>query len=650
MRSNWKTLALICGLLAIVTAVAYHSAVFCEFVSLDDPEYVYRNPRVMNGLSPSGIWYAWTSFEHSNWHPLTWMSYELDGSFWHEQPMGYHITNVLIHVVDVVLLLLVLYRLTGQMGRSAAVAAIFALHPLHVESVAWVSERKDVLSLFFLLLTIWCYQTYVERPSLLRYFLVVVLFILGLLAKPMLVTLPLLLLLLDYWPLQRFHFANSISKESKDNRWRVFVRLVLEKIPLLFIAFVDGLVTLAAQKHAAKLLGVLPVEVRIANTLNAYCWYVQKTFWPTNLVVFYPHPERNLSWIAIGVGVLLVVSVSLISLVLIRKKPYFAVGWLWFVIALLPVIGLTQVGGQAYADRYSYIPHIGLFILIVWEIHSWIGSTKIGRGVELATLIGTCALFGFMTHQQIQYWRTNETLWTHALQVIPDNGVAHAHMADLRQADADFENAIIHIEQGLQSHYAGDVANGYCNWGVCLLELGRPKEAEAKFQEALQRNRFHQRSLNEMIKLLQSQGRTAEIAPYASRLSTIIIRQAEQQPDNPAAQQLLGIEYAKQGRINQALSHFQQAVKLSPRSAEARVNLGLLQVQANHLAEAKRNLNAALEINPELGSAHYVLASIFEREGQLAAAKEHVETALRIDPTDRNAQQLLERLSQPQKP
>ena len=384
MRANWKILTLISGLLATVTFIAYHSAIFCEFVSLDDPEYVYRNPRVMNGLSLQGFWYAWTSFEHSNWHPVTWLSYELDGSFWHGQPMGYHITNIVLHAVDVVLLFLVLKRLTGQRGCSAAVAAIFALHPLHVESVAWISERKDVLSLFFMLLTIWCYQTYAERPNLFRYLTVVLFFILGLLAKPMLVTLPILLLLLDYWPLQRFNLIFLNSKATRTDRRRAVRRIVLEKFPLLVIAFADGLMTLAAQKNAGKVLGILPIEVRIANTFNAYTWYLQKTFWPTNLIVFYPHPERDLSWAAIAIGVFVVSSITLISLLVMRQKPYFLVGWFWFLISLLPVIGLNQVGGQAYADRYSYIPHIGLFILVVWEVHSWFSPTATGRAFEVA--------------------------------------------------------------------------------------------------------------------------------------------------------------------------------------------------------------------------------------------------------------------------
>jgi tetratricopeptide (TPR) repeat protein len=606
--------------------------------------YVSENSHVLSGLSIDGLRWALTSFHASNWHPLTWLSFQLDASVWGRNPAGYHATNLLFHSVNVVLLFVVIHQLSNSVYRSACVAAIFAIHPLHVESVAWVTERKDVLSTFFLLLTLLAYTCYSTRPSVNRYLLVLVLYAFGLMAKPMLVTLPILMLLLDVWPLSRVVGSSSPLPGARFPRKPVWF-LVVEKIPLLCLAFTDGLLTIRAQRDVVRYMIDLTFDTRLANMFNAYGWYVKKTFVPTNLTIFYPHPERDLSWALVGIGVIVFVLISGWVLWQRRTRPHLLFGWTWFVVALLPVIGLMQVGTQAYADRYAYIPHIGLLIAIVWELHARFVSTKTGRILGGVIFVAALVACGMLTRNQIGYWKNTEALWTHALDVDPNNGAAHAHLADVQIGKLDYEGALVHIERGMSLKRSGYVANGYCVWGRTLLSLNRPEEAEQKFLAALKVDRNNEGALDELAKLFRKQGRHVEADQVAQRHAQIMSRNAKKRPDSAASQMDLGLIQARQGNLQQAIVHFENAIRLAPQSAPAYFNLAYAQMDLKLFREAKSNLLKALELNPDLAVAHVSIADILESEKDIAGAKKHFAEALRIKPDDLEAKQGLDRLS-----
>lgn len=637
---------LFCTALVASTVIVYFTVFSCGFVTFDDPGYVSQNRQVLSGLSLAGWNYAWTTWDCTNWHPLTWLSLELDGSLWGKKPAGFHATNLILHILNSLLLFLVLNRMTNATGSSAFVAALFALHPLHVESVAWISERKDVLSTFFLLLTVNAYIGYAAKPSIVRYLQVFLLFALGLLAKPMLVTLPILLLLLDWWPLRRFELAKESSTE-KPSRLRTIRRLIIEKLPLFVIAFFDGLMTIVAQKNAARVLNDLTLPTRIGNAINAYVWYLQKTFAPTNLIVFYPHPQGGLSLATVAIDAVILVGISFAVFWFANRKPHLVVGWLWFLISLLPVIGLLQVGGQAYADRYSYVPHIGLFVAIVWELKSWFPDRQPVRTAVQLGAVAVLVVCGILTHQQLRYWKSSLALWNRALEVVPDNGVAHAHLSDVLFEAGDYEGVIHHIERGMQLTNSGYVANGYCNWGRALIALNRPKEAEEKFWLALKADKNHDGTLGELSNLLMKQGRKEEAKALAARHAQVMIASAEKEPNNAAAQFRLGVLKARQGNLAGSMVHFERAVQLAPDSAPAHHNLALALMQMNRLKEAKSHFLKAIEFDPRLATARVGLGDLLEREKDFAGAKKQYLMALEINPTDKETKQRLERISSP---
>jgi len=658
-----STYTTICIALVAATVLTYWPVFSGDFVSIDDPEYVKSNHHVLNGLSRSGWWYAWTSRDCANWHPLTWLSLELDGGIWGRNPTGYHATNLGFHSFNALLLFVALHQMSTSLFKSACVAFFFALHPLHVESVAWISERKDVLSTSFLLLTIIAYVSYASCPSRTRYMLVFACFFLGLLAKPMLVTLPVLLMLLDLWPLDRVAWNTASDRSDpattttptdgasvlqghavrlpQQSLWR----LLIEKLPLLVMAFLDGVITIFAQHDATNALSRLTFDARIANAFHAYVWYLHKTFVPMNLIVFYPHPERTLSWDTIAVEVLIFFAITLVVFWCRKSKPHLFFGWSWFVISLLPVIGLLQVGGQAYADRYTYIPHIGLFVAIVWEGCARVGGTRTGS--VAAGLIAVISLVACvpLARSQVGYWKNDDSLWSHAIEVDSNNFFAHEHLVDARIAEGEYELAITHCERVVELNRSWNLASTLCNWGRCLVALNRPDEAEQKFLAALSTNPNHEPSLYELSELLRKQGRTAEAASVAEKHAALSVWQAKNQPENPAAQISLGLAFVQKGNPNQALLHFEKAAQLAPNSAEALANLGMVQIQVNRLDQAKSNFRRVLELNPNLPAIHFCLAQILEREHDIPGARRHFAEALRLNASDQDAKKNLERLS-----
>lgn len=649
MRASWMSMTLICiGLLA-ATIAAYWSVLSCSFVSFDDPVYVQSNIIIRSGLSWIGWKYAWTANVCANWHPLTVLSLELDANLWGGPiPAGYHATNLFFHCVNVLLIFVVLTKMTTNVECSACVAALFALHPLHVESVAWISERKDVLSTFFLLLTIWAYLYYAFRPSVMRYLSVAMFMTLGLLAKPMLVTLPILLLLLDFWPLNRIDSNVLPAADSRFPRHPMHL-LLLEKFPLLLLSLLDGVITMNAQQAAR---GYYSLDVRIAQAINAYYWYLQKTFIPTNLMILYMHPERIASWTNLGVAALVLVGISGWVMWQARNKPHLIVGWFWFLISLFPVIGLIQVGMQAYADRYAYIPHIGLFVMLIWELRIWVRRANLSTVTCSVIAALVLATFGWLTHSQVAYWKNGQAMWARVLEITPDNGMAHLSIGDEYALIDDCERAIYHLERGfeLTTGRGLSVANSTLsvanrNLGHCLIASDRPDEGEEKLLIALKLDKNNKRAIGELAKLMVKQRRYAEAAQYSAQYEASFAKEGDRIPNGYVAQVNRGMREVQQGNVKQAAVHFEKALRLAPHSATAHSNLANAQMTLGLLDEAKLNLEKSLELNYESAGAHYNLGAILEVQNDTTGAKQHFSEALRINPNDVEARQHLDRLS-----
>ncbi|MBS0266078.1 MAG: tetratricopeptide repeat protein [Planctomycetes bacterium] len=439
--------------LVALTVLAYWQTFDNGFAFFDDDGYVVENPAVRQGLTGPSLKYAWTTFDLGNWIPLTWMSYELDVSLWGLRPLAFHAVDLALHAISVLLLFYLMLTCSGARGRSAIVAAFWAVHPLHVESVAWIAERKDVLSTVFLLLALICYARYASRLQRRWYIATVVAFVLGMLSKPMLVTLPVLLLAFDLWPLRRGPITSQQSTETKFPT-QTLRRLLLEKLPLLAVSAVFAVIMLAAQRSHAALVSIeaAPLSLRLGNVLDSYVWYLFKTLVPTDLSPFYPLWSEPISGRAWLVGLAVIGGLSYWVLRGWRTRPWLASGWLWFLVSLLPVIGLVQLGGAAHADRYSYVPHLGLLALLVWELQHWFDYLPRGRAVG-ALLATVLLLFCTMlTSLQVEYWYLPQSLWHHALHVDSQNWMAHMHLGrdSLRRNDA--QTAVAHFQSTIQLH------------------------------------------------------------------------------------------------------------------------------------------------------------------------------------------------------
>lgn len=555
----WQILA--CIVLVLATVAAFGEVRQHQFIQFDDVYYLTENPAVQEGLTPKSTIWAFTTTRAGNWTPLTWLSHVLDVQIFGLRPGGHHLTNLIFHVANTLLLFLWLLRATRALGPAFLVAALFAWHPLHVEPVAWVAARKDVLSTFFWLLTMWAYLGYGERPGWGRYGLALFCFTLGLMAKPMLVTLPLALLLLDYWPLGRWTSSGSSARG-----------LILEKLPLLALAAVFSIVTLYAQEQVGAVapLGEISVSSRVATALVAYVWYPLKMFWPAGLAVLYPHPLDAIPlWQAVFAGLILAL-VSILAVWRTRRYPYLPVGWLWYLVTLAPVIGLVQVGNQAWADRYSYIPLIGLFILAAWgarDLTAGLPGARVlrplGTGIILAALL-------ILTIFQVRLWRDSVTLFEHTLRVTGDNPVIHH------------------------------------NLGVALAAQGQRDLAANHFLEALRLSPGNARARNRLGEELFAQGKIAEAAAKFHQAIKL-------KPDLAAAHNNLGRVYAHQGKMDKALARFQKAIDLDPNFAAAYKNLGMALATRGEKRKAMEMLVKAFEINPGDSEAHQILQDLKTR-------------------------------------
>jgi tetratricopeptide (TPR) repeat protein len=610
-------------LLALVTVVLYWPATHYDFVGYDDPEYVSENPHVQSGLSWAGVKWAFGNTEQAAyWAPLMWLSHMLGCQLFGLQAGGHHLINVLLHAVNTALVFLVFRRLTGAGWRSLLLAALFGWHPLRVESVAWVTERKDVLSTCFWLLTLWAYVEYVtavRRPMgkpRVWYGTALLLFALGLMSKGMLVTLPCVLLLLDYWPLERL----------KSVGWRPLVR---EKIPFLFLAAAGCVVTFVAQNEGGGVatVGMLPLGARVGNALISYCRYLGKTFCPVNLAVLYPHPGYWPWSMVLAAGVFLT---CLTALFWVKRRgyPFMLMGWLWFVGTLVPVIQLVQSGEQSMADRFVYVPSLGLLVLVIW------GANELTRGwpnqVKMLSVAGTAAviLCLALTRHQLGYWQNTETLFRHALAVTQDNYVPHSALGDTLLEQGKTDAAISQFEEAIRLNPTVPLAHN--NYAEALAKKGRIDEAISQYQVALRLKPNLAIAHNNLGTLYLNRGQTnTAISEYQAALRC--------KSDYAEACYNLGLVFGGLGRPDAAISQYQSALRIKPNYPDAHYNLGLVLLQLGQTNAAISEFQFVVRLKPEDADAHNNLGNLLARQGQTDAAISHYQAALRLKPDDADA-------------
>jgi tetratricopeptide (TPR) repeat protein len=618
MNKKYKYLIIV--FLIVATFVAFGRIVANDFINFDDDKYITENNYIKSGINTESIKWAFTSSHVSNWHPLTWISHILDWQLFGANASGHHFVSLLLHIGSAILLFLFLIKTTGSLWPSAFVAAFFALHPLRVESVAWAAERKDVLSMFLGLAVLYTYALYVEKPKLSKYYFCLILFALSLLAKPMLVTLPFVLLLLDYWPLCRWqkalypqntpvvanntalvkrkkHHKHNVPTEKKlslpvQRHGQLISKLLWEKVPFIFLAIASSIVTIWAQNKggAVASLEKLPFLERILNAIVSYVAYLLKIFWPVNLAVFYPYEQSLPLWQVFGAASILL-GISIAVIYAIKKAPFLFVGWFWYMGTLVPVIGLMQVGKQAMADRYTYLPSIGIGIMIAWGVSYLLPKEEQMRKIILIPIVSVVlTILTILTSQQCGYWKNSISLFNHALQITKNNYLAQSSLGVALAAEGENEEAIVHYLAAIEinPYYS----KAHSNLGVALAAQGKNEEAIAHYLAAIKIN-----------------------------------------PDQEETHSNLGVVLAAQGRNEEATAHYLVAIKINPNYDDAYYNLANLFIKQGKIKEAIDNYVQAIKINPDHYNAHFNLASVLVKEQRLEEATDHFRQAVRITPS-----------------
>jgi protein O-mannosyl-transferase len=677
IRHKKRILILICVALAILTIVSYRALKDCDFIDLDDSAYVYENSHIQTGLNANSIRHAFSSElvnKTGNWHPVTWLSLMLDYQFFGLQPSGYHLINLFFHVMNTLLLFLILHRMTKEFWPSAFIAALFAIHPIHVESVAWIAERKDVLSAFFWMLTLGAYSYYVERPRFRRYLFILVFFVLGLMAKPMLVTLPFVLLLLDYWPLKRFQemkpghkmqadaFQSVVSfkkqqkfKKAKaatetldakkpansEYQWSLIYPLLLEKVPLFALAIISSIVTYIAQQKGGALstIDALPISVRIGNAFISYITYIWKTIWPSNFAVFYPQTGLLSPW-QVWTSVFLIIGITTVVIRRAKNIPYLATGWLWYTSTLVPVIGIVHAGSQAMADRYTYIPLIGLFIMAAWGVPDLIKKWNYRKEFYVASSVLSLLCLSIITGRQVGYWKNSITLFDHTLKVTGPNwliynnrGTSHSNLGNYRQAIEDFTRAI---------QINPDYAESYYNRGRVQCYLGSYRQAIEDYTKAIEIKQSNAdeyvgrgiayKSIGDYQRAIDDFNKAIEISPgyahaYGNRGNAYSslgkYRQAIEEyskairlkADSEESYYNRGTLYAMLGQNQLAIEDFDKAIGLNPRNIQAYNNRGLIYIRLGLNQQGLENFNEAIRLKPNYSDAYINRASVYLNQG-----------------------------------
>ena len=614
----------ICLFLVLSTLFIYLQVGTFEFDNYDTGKYVYDNRHVKAGVTAKGIKWAFTTIYFSNWHPLTWLSHMLDVQLYGLHPGRHHLTNILFHIVNTILLFGILRRMTGKLWQSGFVATLFALHPLHVESVAWIAERKDLLSTLFGLLVLWSYTRYVQNPSVGRYMPVLIFFLLGLMAKPMMVTLPFVLLLLDYWPLRRLHFdaAKQIEQPAKQDpvRWILFV----EKLPLIIVSAASCVVTLYAQRAGGSIVSmdVYPFDVRLSNALTSYAGYIGKVIWPAKLAVIYPYDSMVPAW-QTWTACFLILGVTFLSAKCYKSRPWFPVGWMWFLGTLVPVIGLVQVGSQAMADRYTYVPAVGLFIIVAWglfELLAWWSYQRLNFAAIAVVISGVLMT---ITWQQIGYWKNSVTLFQRAVDVTTNNFIAENNLGHGLLMDRKFAEAAEHFKKSLEINPRFAIA--YLNMGLVLSQEDKPDEALEAYAKALALEPDFSVVYNLAGKTHDRLGNTEQAVLNYQQALEFDTAFAE-------AHNNLGNALFRLGKHDKAFASYQKALTIDPLYAEAYNSLGNYWYHTGNSEKALPNFLQAKKINPKFAEAYNGAGAALIRMGEARNAAAFFREAVKIDP------------------
>ncbi|MGV8058041.1 MAG: tetratricopeptide repeat protein [Smithellaceae bacterium] len=611
-----RQMLLICFLLVVFTSFAYWQVTKADFIMFDDPSYVTENPHVQKGLTPAEIVWAFTSTHSNNWHPLTYISHMIDVQLFGLNPGRHHLVNLLFHIVNSLLVFIVFRKMTGVLWPNALIAAFFALHPLHVESVAWIAERKDVLSTFFFLLTLWAYIYYVKKPDIKRYIAVLFFFIVGIMSKPMIVILPFVLLLLDFWPFGRLQEAQKVNLVSSKNdlrnlnnkqktkqqaisdsdknikqtvinfHWPAIFPLIREKIPFFAIAVISGIITVYAQQGVIKPIEQYSLPTRIANTFVSYTSYIKSMLWPDSLAIFYPY-GGDLSTGNVVISIVLFILIS--AAVILLRRPYLITGWLWYLGTLIPVIGLVQVGLQARADRYTYIPLIGIFIMITYGfaelVRLWPQLKKI-----LALIAGCIVVvLTILTVSQVSTWQNSGTLYQHATEVTANNYWAHYNLGLYLAKQNNDEKALYHFSESLRIKPRQDEA--ILSIGSIMARKGDKENAIACFKDAIRINPNSSTAYNNWSLLLSKTGEHEKAIPLLEKSLQI-------NEKDSATHYLLGISLANIGQSDKAVLHLSEALRLAPQQPVVHNALGIILLNRGKIDEAIEHFRQALLIAP----------------------------------------------------
>ncbi len=632
---NKQSLTFVCVVLLVLsTVVAYWQVQNNDFINFDDGVYVSKNRHVQEGGWNNIIW-AFTDLKTTaNWHPITWLSHILDTYLFGLNPKGHHLTNLVFHIINTLLLFFFLSKTTSSLLRSGFVAALFALHPLHVESVAWISERKDVLSTFFWFLTLFGYIYFIKEKRLKRYAFFLIPFLLGLMSKPMLVSLPFVLLLLDYWPLGRLSFSMyNTSADSTRMGWREYYSILkplfYEKVPLFILSISFGVIAYFAQDigNAMQSLTRYPMKVRLLNAILAYGAYIKKMFLPYNLALFYPYPKSFSSIEILSVAIILLI-ISFIFLNKSRNYPYLIVGWLWYVGTLVPVIGLVQVGTQSMADRYTYIPLIGLFIILSWGGPDLLKRFQIHRSILPIIGVIILILSTILTRQQVRYWKDSITIFEHAIRVTKNNDLAYGNLGLVYFQKKDIKKAISYLSTAISIDPGNLEAR--VNLALALVETNRIEEAASHIAKALRQNPKSTLTFHALGVYYTKKGLFDKAIDAYNKALDI-------DPENAAVINDIGYILEQRGYVDKAMVMYKKAVKIQPFSPFIRVNLGLVYLKYKEFDKAIDEFKVAISFNPESVDAHNNLGSAFFYKGLYDRAIDEYKRVLELNPNDKFA-------------
>jgi protein O-mannosyl-transferase len=652
--------SLLCILLAVATLAVYWPVHNHEFIHYDDGTYITENPEVFTGLSLQNTKWAFTTGYASNWHPFTWLSHQLDSSLFAENAGAHHLVNVLFHIANTILLFVVLNRITRRFWPSAFVAALFALHPLHVESVAWAAERKDVLSTLFWLLTMLAYARYAERPSAVRYVVTLLFFVLGLLSKPMLITLPFVLLLLDYWPLLRFATKGEPFNQIRNPKSAIR-NIIIEKIPFLLLSVASSIITYIVQQKGGA-MSVVQLKDRIANAIISYLTYIGKMFWPARLAVIYPYPaSSDLAAKAVIYAIMLIL-ITVLLLYYGRRHKYLLVGWLWYLGTLVPVIGIIQVGVQAMADRYTYVPLIGLFVIIAFgaaDLSQKIRLRKNALAAVAGVILIACTI---TTSIQLKYWKSSLLLFEHTLAVTKNNYTIYNNYANILNDLGRRTEAVQYLTESLR--ILPNTPDIHSNLGKTFMDLGRTNEAIEQYQKAIQIDpKFAMAHYNLGIALAAKGDYDAAIEQHkiymgleanllqnentpnaAGRFKKI----SAGKPDSAEIFRNLGYALARSGKPAEAIEYYNKSLRGDPDNIQTHGRLALALASLGRIDEALAQCRIVLKARPDDVEMHNNSGILLQAKGEIDEAIESYKKALQIDPNFIKARDNLDAITQKQ--